>query len=199
MIPMNDRTRRILIFTGIVGTGSLLIVVNLPLLLILPLILCIGIVLLILLGALPVSELKGMLLARLKKGKPAPVAPASPGKAGTKTDTASRPSGTKRLPFGLDAVFRRKEKTAPQKTTGDKTRAQSGFRSLFKRKPAKTAPVPAQNQKTAAETGKKKGVFLHFSSFADSIRAMKTILTTRNKTDPDKLTKIDTMLDYAVS
>ncbi|HNX17340.1 MAG TPA: hypothetical protein PKM50_03315 [Methanoregula sp.] len=55
---MKDNIRRLVLFTVIVGFGSLLIFVNIPLIYLLPLIMVVGFFLLILLGSITVSDIK---------------------------------------------------------------------------------------------------------------------------------------------
>jgi len=59
---MNDSLRRIIIFCVMVGTGTLLIFYDLPLLFILPLVAALGFLLLILASPVPVEEMKSALL-----------------------------------------------------------------------------------------------------------------------------------------
>jgi hypothetical protein len=194
---MNERLRRVLIFIIIVGTGTLLIFIDLPLIIILPLIVLIGIVLLVLLGAIPLSELKARATARFRKGgQKAPAAAQKPA-------AQAAPAG-KRFSFSLGTLFRKKEPAkaaaVPAPKAVQQTAPQPGIlgkaRSLFARKPVaaaagKPSPAPVAEKKT--------GISLHIGSLMSSVKAMGTILTTRKKTDPDKMKKIDSMLDHAVS
>ncbi len=169
---MNERVRRILIFGTIVTGGTLLILFDLPLIIVLPAIIAIGAVLLILLGAIPISELKTILSSRLTRGKKKPAADTGAQKTAAKAPAAQ---------------------VAPRK---EGSRFSLG--SLFSRKAKKPSPAPAAAQKQQAVSGK-RGLSLHASSFISSVKALGTILTTRKKPDPDKLKKIDNMLDLAVS
>jgi hypothetical protein len=64
---MKDNIRRIILFAVIVGTGTVLIVFNVPLIFLIPLILAVGFILLLLLGAITVSDLRaGLSRVRLK-------------------------------------------------------------------------------------------------------------------------------------
>lgn len=208
---MDERIRRVIIFVIIVGAGTLFLFIDVPLILIIPLILVIGLILLIVLGALPVAELKSMLSARFSKGgKKAALGAA---KTETKSPVKVTPDEKqKRLPFGLDSLFKKKEgKTAagtlpagaqkPAAAPAGKARVPFSLGALLRKKNAgemkgNAATAP---QKTAEIAGKKKGVSLHIGSLVSSVKALGTLLTTRKKTDPDKLRKIDTMLDYAVT
>jgi len=208
MGTMKERVRRILIFGAIVGAGTLLIFIDLPLLLILPLVIAISFVLLILLGALPLSDLKGL----FRKKSSVKTAAAEPGKkADTKAPAGPDPIRKKRFSLSLPSFFKGKgagKQTSPapptQKTVSaaepKKSRFSRGLRSIFRRKPEaeKTAPAPAavSTQDTAAT--KKKGLSLHMSSFVSSFRQFGAMVTTRKKADPDKLKKIDNLLDAAV-
>jgi len=55
---MKENIRRLVLFAVIVGTGSVLIFVNIPLIYMLPLIVVVGFILLILLGSITVAEMK---------------------------------------------------------------------------------------------------------------------------------------------
>jgi hypothetical protein len=55
---MKDSIRRLILFTAIVGLGSVLIFANLPLIYMLPLVVVVGFVLLIALGAVTIAEIK---------------------------------------------------------------------------------------------------------------------------------------------
>jgi len=204
---MKENIRRILIFIVIVGAGTLFIFFDLPLLLVLPLVIAIGLILLILLGAVPISDLKG-LFRKKSKEKPA----AESGKKATGKSPAETPR-KERFPSGLLSFFKRKatgkevsSAASPQKTPSlapetKKPRFKMNIRSLFQRKPQAQvkASVPSGigNRQDAAPA-KKKGFSLHISSLITSFRQFGTILTTKKATDPDKLKKIDTMLDAAV-
>ncbi|OPY35388.1 MAG: hypothetical protein A4E35_02451 [Methanoregula sp. PtaU1.Bin051] len=165
---MNERVRRILIFGTIVTAGSVLIFFDLPLLIIIPAIVAVGIVLLILLGAITLSDLKsvGTIFKKREKEK-------TPAGAGAKKPAAKTPPG---------------QPPSPKKAGG------FSFSSLFARKSAKPSPAAP---KPAA--GKKSGLSLHADSFISSLKSLGTLLATRKKADPDKLKKIDNMLDLAVS
>ena len=203
---MNDRIRRILIFIFIVGAGTLLIFFDLPLLFILPLIVIIGLILLILLGAIPVAELKGILASPFrKKGseKPAAVVSAKP-----QQKPSLAPATPKRKYFGvLSSLFKRKPKDEPVSSgaTAKKPGAvteqkKSGFdiRSWFRKKPSGTPMVAAAQKQPAAAPAKKGGISHHFGSLVSSLKTFGTILKTKKDTDPDKIRKIDGMLDQAV-
>jgi hypothetical protein len=55
---MKENTRRLVLFVVIVGTGSVLILVDIPLILLLPLIVVVGFLLLVLLGSITVTDIK---------------------------------------------------------------------------------------------------------------------------------------------
>lgn len=207
---MKERLRRILIFVAIVGAGTLLILFDLPLILILPLIIAIGLILLILLGAIPVSELKGMFR---KKSAGKPVATETAKKADGKAPTGAGTPQKKRFSISLASFFKRKgtgnEPSPPaipsQKTTvaGEtkKPRFSPDFRSLFRRNPETGKTAPAQTTVRSGQDAasiKKRGLSLHLSALVSSFRQFGTIIKTKKKADPDKLKKIDSMLDAAV-
>ena len=58
---MKDRLRRIILFTVIVITGSVMILIDVPLILMIPLILIVGFVILLLLGAITVNDIRSAL------------------------------------------------------------------------------------------------------------------------------------------
>jgi hypothetical protein len=58
---MKETTRRLVLFAGIVGTGSVLIFVDIPLIYMLPLIMAVGFLLLVLIGSITVAEIKNAL------------------------------------------------------------------------------------------------------------------------------------------
>jgi hypothetical protein len=204
---MNERVRRILVFVTIVAAGTLLIFIDLPLIIILPLIIVIGIILLILLGAIPISELKTILSSRKTNGSKKASADSGTKKPVTKTSAIQVTPEKKIARFSFGSLFKGKvtagsgTASKPQQITAAKTGKKPGFiskfGSLFARKGAKLSPALAPKQR--AVSGEKSGVSLHTSSLISSVKALGTILTTRKKADPDKLKKIDNMLDLAVS
>jgi len=213
---MKERVRRILIFTTIVGAGTLLIFIDLPLLLILPLIAAIGLILLILLGAIQISELKGAITSRFRKkeaGKPA--AAGSYGKtaaaAAVKTPSGPTPSEKGGFASRFTSLFKKKaEKPAPVPAGTQPHKTASGavpekkrsfdIRSWFRKKPSAgpAAASPAIQKQPGATAANKRGLSLHFSSLVSSFRTFGTIIRTKKEADPDKLKKIDSMLDAAV-
>lgn len=64
---MKESIRRLVLFAVIVGTGSVLIFVNIPLIFLIPLIVVVGFVLLILLGSITIDEIKGALSGLSRK------------------------------------------------------------------------------------------------------------------------------------
>lgn len=58
---MKETTHRLVLFAVIVGTGSVLIFVDIPLIYLIPLIMAVGFLLLILLGSITVAEIKNAL------------------------------------------------------------------------------------------------------------------------------------------
>ena len=64
---MKESIRRLVLFAVIVGTGSVLIFVNIPLIFLIPLIVVVGFILLILLGSITVAEIKSALSGLTKK------------------------------------------------------------------------------------------------------------------------------------
>ena len=64
---MKESIRRLVLFAVIVGTGSVLIFVNIPLIFLIPLIVVVGFALLILLGSITIDEIKSALSSLSKK------------------------------------------------------------------------------------------------------------------------------------
>lgn len=64
---MKESIRRLVLFVVIVGTGSVLIFVDVPLIYLIPLIAAVGFVLLLLLGSITVAEIKGALSGPARK------------------------------------------------------------------------------------------------------------------------------------
>ena len=58
---MKETTHRLVLFAVIVGIGSVLIFVDIPLIYLIPLIMAVGFLLLILLGSITVAEIKNAL------------------------------------------------------------------------------------------------------------------------------------------
>lgn len=203
---MDARIRRILIFVIIVGTGTVLLYADLPLLFILPLIIAVGFLLLILLGAIPIAELKTYFSRSAGKPAPAPAAAKPEAKA-----PAVPPAAKKgRFSFSLGSLFKKRETgkgpspavRPPQKGVPEparKPRFSFSIGPLFAGKKEKPAPVAAPKPQPAAAAGKKRGVSFHMGSLVSSFRAFSAILTAKKEKDPDKLKKIDSMLDQTVS
>ena len=57
---MKESLRRVILFTVIVSTGSVMILFDVPLILMIPLILAVGFVILLLLGAITVADFKSV-------------------------------------------------------------------------------------------------------------------------------------------
>jgi len=170
---MKERIRRALIFVTIIGAGTFLILFDLPLLMILPLILLIAGVLLILSGAVTVGDLKALGASLKRRGKTKPAAdPAAP--------QAASPS-----PAGRD--------------TPAKKRFPPNLGSLFRKKPKKSTPAKGATMSQKPAVGTKKKISLHVSALLSSAKTLGTLVTSRKKPDPDKLKKIDNLLDAAVS
>ncbi|WP_292368696.1 hypothetical protein [Methanoregula sp. UBA64] len=97
---MKDSVRRLILFIAIVGLGSVLIFVNLPLIVMLPLVVVTGFVLLLVLGAVTFAEIKAAFanisLKKLRKGssnKPeSPVAGRGAKPAAPKEPAAKKPA-----------------------------------------------------------------------------------------------------------
>lgn len=195
---MQDRVRRALIFLIIVSTGTLLIFVNLPLLLILPLILAIGFLLLLLLGTITVGEIRSAAASLRRKGaaKPAPAA-AERGAAAAAKNGPALPPESREAPAGAPAPA---EGSKPQ---GQKrSRLSFSLGSRLKLRKAPEAPQPARARvppPSPPPPTRKRGLGLHIGSFISSVKALGAILAAPKKADPDKLRKIDSLLDYAVS
>ncbi len=170
---MKERIRRVLIFVTIVGAGTLLVLFDLPLLMILPLIFLIGGVLLILIGAVTVAEIKALWSSLKNRRKTKPDADSSAPQAGSPVPAGGGSAAKKRFPFSLGA--------------------------LFQKKPVKPVPVKEAALSPKPAAGTKGKISDHVTALVSSVKALGTLLTSRKKTDPDKLKKIDNLLDAAVS
>jgi len=211
---MKESIRRILVFIVIVGAGTLLIFFDLPLLVILPLVVVVGIVLLILTGAIAVADVrKGVSSLFRKKGSGQPVAPPKTEKS--VPDAASGPATPekRRFSFNLPSLIRKKgvgkEKVPvepkPQKAgvAADSGKKQSRFAisTLFRKRSSSDSSAisaDAGKKQPASQVVKKPKTASHLSSLVSSFRAFGSILKNKKKPDPDKLKKIDSMLDLAV-
>jgi hypothetical protein len=76
---MKESVRRIIIFAVIVATGTILIVADIPLIYLIPLILAVGFVLLLLLGAISIADLRAVFSRRQPKNLKPPLLPGQPG------------------------------------------------------------------------------------------------------------------------
>jgi hypothetical protein len=76
---MKETTHRLVLFAVIVGTGSVLIFVNIPLIYMIPLIMAVGFLLLVLLGSITVAEIKNAFSIQTFKRIRQPSSPKQPG------------------------------------------------------------------------------------------------------------------------
>jgi hypothetical protein len=119
---MKESLRRVILFTVIVGTGSVMILFDVPLILMIPLILAVGFIILLLLGAITAADFKSVFQRK-------------------KTKTPKKISLIQRLNemkfFEKKTVQAEKKSPAPQKkedtkkSTGAKTGTVSHLRSFF--------------------------------------------------------------------
>lgn len=97
---MKESVRRLILFIAIVGLGSVLIFANLPLIVMLPLVVVTGFVLLLVLGAVTLTEIKAAFanisLKKLRKGSPnkheSPAAGSGAKPAAPKEQAAKKPA-----------------------------------------------------------------------------------------------------------
>ena len=167
---MKESLRRVILFAVIVITGSVMILFDVPLILMIPLVLAVGFVILLLLGAITVADIKGAFTRK-------------------KTKNVKKISLIQRL---NDMKFFEKKPVQPGNTpsTPDKKNVQP-------KSEAKSSVSSPSAAKTAS-TAKKTGTVSHLRSFFTSLGSLSSVLKERNK-QTKKVEQINELLDKTVS
>jgi hypothetical protein len=167
---MKESLRRVILFAVIVITGSVMILFDVPLILMIPLILAVGFVILILLGAITVSDMKGLFTRK-------------------KTKKVKKISFIQRL--NEMKFFEKKpaQQGIPQ-IVPDKKKDQP-------KSEAKTS-VSSAGAATTVSTSKKPGAISHLRLFFTSLGSLRSILKERSR-QTKKVEQINELLDKAVS
>jgi len=167
---MKESLRRIILFTVIVITGSVMILFDVPLIVMIPLILAVGFVILLLLGAITVADIRGAFTRK-------------------KTKNIKKVSLIQRL---NDMKFFEKKPVQPgtMQAPPDKKKVQP-------KSDAKSS-VRSASAASTASPAKKPGAVSHLRSFFTSLGSLRSILKERSK-QAKKVEQIDELLDKAVS
>ena len=167
---MKESLRRVILFAVIVITGSVMILFDVPLILMIPLILAVGFVILMLLGAITVADIRGLFIRK-------------------KTKNVKKISLIQRL---NDMKFF--EKKPVQRVT---TQTVPDKKNIQPKSDAKSS-LSSGSAVTTASTAKKPGAVSHLHSFFTSLGSLRSILKERSK-QAKKVEHIDALLDKAVS
>ena len=166
---MKESLRRVILFAVIVITGSVMILFDVPLILMIPLILAVGFVILILLGAITVADIRGFFTRK-------------------KTKNVKKFSLIQRL---NDMKFFEKKPVQP-----GTTQAAPDKKNIQPKSDAKSSLSSASV--TTASTVKKPGAVSHLRSFFTSLGSLRSVLKERSK-QAKKVEHIDALLDKTVS
>jgi hypothetical protein len=167
---MKESTRRIVLFAIIVITGSVMILFDVPLIVMIPLVIAVGFIILFVLGAITVADIKAI-PAHLKRSGPAKTTGAP--KAAVTPSVGGIINNLKNLKISLG------------KGGSSGTAATKGEKKLEKKDSVK---IP----------DKKGGISGHFSAFISSVRSLGSVIQARSKTQR-KVADINKQLDKTVS
>jgi hypothetical protein len=170
---MKESTRRTVLFAIIVITGSVMILFDVPLIIMIPLVIAVGFIILFVLGAITVEDIKSS-LAHMKQTVPA------------KTAGTQKPAST--------------SKPAETPSTGSILGRLKNFRLPIGKAGGSnpTAPSKPEKKGTAKIPEKTGGIRGHINSFISSVKSIGTVLQAKNKTQR-KVADINKQLDKTVS
>jgi hypothetical protein len=167
---MKESLRRVILFAVIVITGTVMILFDVPLILMIPLILAVGFVILMLLGAITIADIRAVFIRK-------------------KTKNVKKISLIQRL---NDIKFFEKKPLQPATI-----QAAAEKKNIQPKSDAKSS-ISSVITTTTASTAKKPGAVSHLRSFFTSLGSLRSILKERSK-QAKKVEHIDAMLDKAVN
>ena len=170
---MKESLRRVILFAVIVITGSVMILFDVPLILMIPLILVVGFVILLLLGAITVADIRGAFTRK-------------------KTKNLKKVSLIQRL---NEMKFFEKKPVQP-----GTTQAAPNKKNVQPKRDAKSfaSAASAASAASTPSTTKKPVAVSHLRSFFTSLGSLRLILKERSK-QAKKVEQINELLDKAVS
>ena len=170
---MKESLRRVILFAVIVITGSVMILFDVPLIFLIPLVLAVGFVILILLGAITVADIRAVFTRK-------------------KTKKVKKISLVQRL---NDMKFFEKKPIQP-----GTIQAAPVKKNVQPKSDAKSSVSSASAATTAstASPAKKPGAVSHLRSFFTSLGSLRSVLKARSK-QQKKVEQINELLDKAVS
>ncbi len=196
---MKESLRRVILFAMIVITGSILILFDVPLIVLVPLIIAVGFVTLLLLGAITVADIRSVFSKKpdKKTKKPGIIQRLNEMKFFEKTPSQ---------PDKKTAVPQKKDSSVVSKKPGEKTKKPGIIQRLnemkfFEKTPAqpdKKTASPVKKDDTRPNPAGKTGAGTHIRSFLSSLGSLTTVLKQRSKQEK-KVEHINELLDKAVS
>ena len=195
---MKESLRRVILFTMIVIIGSVMILFDVPLILMIPMIIAAGIVILFLLGAVTVADIRSVFSQKISQK------PKKPKKIGIiqrldemkffekKPVHPEQKSASPQKKEEARSVFSEKISQKPKKIGIIRRLNEMKF---FEKKPVQT---PEQKKELLKSTVIKNGAVSHLRLFISSLGSLGTILKERSKHEK-KVEHINELLDKTVS